>query len=120
MKEEHIKTFRFIKWTKRLALIYFFICIFSLIAVYSSSLPIFEDNIIYFRRVASTILLWGINPMVFIVSLVGMIQYFIERKNAEKRKIIGKRWLWFIFCDIATFWAWFISLLFWVGFTGGV
>ena len=78
------------------------------------------DNTTYFRWAESTVLLWSINPIVLIISLVGIIKYCIERKNVEKRKIIGRRWLWFVVCNIVTFFMWITSILFWVHFTGGV
>ena len=119
MKKECIRTLKFIKWTKLLTLIYIFLCIFSLIVIYISRFPVLH-NTRYFEWAASTLLIWCLNPMVLIISLLGIIKCLNERKNAEKRKIIGKRWVWFIVCNIITFFVWFTSIIFWVYFTGGV
>lgn len=118
-KRKEIKTLKYIKRIKYTTLLYFFFCIFSLVAICSSQYPVFHSKQ-YFKVAAATILLWATNPMVFIVSVLGFKAYLVERKDVEKRSIIGKRWIVFFLWDIGAILAWYISLFFWIYFTGGV
>lgn len=119
MKSIELKTLKYIKRIKHTALLYLFFCIFSLVAVYSSQHPMLHSTQ-YFEFAAVTLLLWAINPMVLIVSLLGFKAYFVERKDIEKRNMIGKKWMFFFIWNIVVVVAWHVSLFFFIYFTGGV
>lgn len=118
-KSIELKTLKYLKRTKYVTLLYLFFCLFSLVAVYSSEFQML-NSIRYFKFAAATLLLWATNPMVFIVSLLGFKAYFVERKDTEKRNMIGKKWILFFLWNIVVVVAWYISLFFWIYFTGGV
>ena len=63
---------------------------------------------------------WIINPIGLISVVVGLIFFFSEKGKDENRKIIGKKWIWFIIFFIIDTLLYIISGGLMAVFTGGV
>ena len=63
---------------------------------------------------------WIVNPLGLISVVVGFIFFFSEKDNDENRKIIGKKWIWFIAFLVIDILLYLTSGVLTVAFTGGV
>ena len=75
-----------------------------------------------FLRIITAILfpLWVFNPSAWIILFFGLTLFLIERKDPEKRKRIGKKWLWFIAFFLLDTAMWIGATGLVVEYTGGV
>ena len=64
--------------------------------------------------------LWGLNPFAWIILFFGLTFFLIERKDPEKRKQIGKRWLCFIVFFLFDTVMWICAGYLLVTYMGGV
>ena len=64
--------------------------------------------------------LWELNPSAWIILFYGLTLFLIERKDPEKRKQIGKRWLWFIVFFLFDTVMWLCAGYLLVTYMGGV
>ena len=88
-----------------------------------SNLGFFLNHImprnLYFGIGLYSMLLWAINPLPLIFSLKGLLHYCRERKVADSRTIIGKKWLVFPTVLLGYVLLYFLSAEIMVAFTGG-
>lgn len=113
----NIKTFKYLKWTKYAALLYFFFCLISGTLMYFDVIHRSETA---FNLIAPSILLWVANPMVLIVSSIGFVTYLKERKDAVKKEQIGKRRIAFLGWNVFAMLLWIVTIVCFVLVTGGV
>ena len=120
-KQDVVKTFKYLKLTKYVSLFYFLFCFISIMLfVINRYLYVTDNNRELFDIANATLPFWMLNPMVLIVSIVGFIEYLIERKDIRKREKIGWKWITFLLWNIGTIVAWVISVVCVVAITGGV
>ena len=113
-KDFYMKTIKWLKKSIILQIIYFFCC-------FASSLCFALSHYFKIDFCLGLGILFMYGWCIGLITVIrGFSLFFSERKNERDRKIIGKRWLWFL--------AFFLvdTLLFWVAgglmvhFTGGV
>ena len=63
---------------------------------------------------------WIINPIGLISVVVGLVLFFSEKSNNEHRKIISKKWIWFIVFLVIDILLYVTAGVLTVAFTGGV
>lgn len=63
---------------------------------------------------------WIINPIGLISIVVGLILFFSEKDKDENRKIIDKKWIWFIVFFVIDTLLYLTAGILTVAFTGGV
>ena len=121
--QDEIKTIKYLKRTKYLTLLYFLFCFISIMLFVIHDYQ--QTTFNYFNRklfgvAALSVYLWMVNPMALIVSVVGLKHYIKERKELEKRILIGKKWVAFVLWSVASVLAWLVSGGLFVVLTGGV
>ncbi len=119
--KDEIKTIKYIKWTKYTALAYLLFCSFSIVLflIHDYQYSTFH-NVKLFELATLSLSLWLFNPMVLIVSILGVLKYLKERRDIRKKNQIGKKWKAFIFWNVSTAIVWTISTICFVYITGGV
>ena len=111
---------RTIKWLKTsivLQSIFAFFCIASSLCF---AINRYFDLRILFTLGNILIYGWIINPIGLISVVVGLMLFFSEKSNNEHRKIIGKKWIWFIVFLVIDILLYLIAGVLTVAFTGGV
>ena len=121
--QDKIKTIKYLKRTKCLSLLYFLFCFISIVlfAIHDYQQVTYNySNWKLFDVATLSVYLWMVNPMVLVVSVAGLKHYIKERKDLQKRTLIGKKWAAFILWSVASVLAWLVSGVLFVVLTGGV
>ena len=88
-----MKTIKWLKISIILQSIYAFFCVFSTVCFvinrYYGIRKFFDLGIL-------TTPFWIINPIGIVTIVLGLTYYFTERNKEDAKKIIGKKWIWFI------------------------
>ena len=112
-----MKTIKWLKTSIVLQSIFAFFCI-------ASSLCFAINRYFYLRFFFSlgNVLVYGwiINPIGLISVVVGLVYYFSEKSEDKNRKIIGKKWIWFIAFFVIDILLFLTTGVLTVAFTGGV
>ena len=100
-REDYMRTIKWLKISIILQSIYIFFCIFSTICfAINRYLGIYK----FFSLGLLSTYGWIINPTGILTVVLGMSFYSSEKGNEDFKKIIGKKWIWFIvFFIIDTF-----------------
>ena len=109
-----------IKWLKAsvvLQSIFAFFCIASSLCF---AINRYFDFGIFFALGNILIYGWIFNPIGLISVDVGLVLFFSEKSNNEHRKIIGKKWIWFIVFLVIDILLYVTAGVLTVAFTGGV
>ena len=114
---DEIKTFKYLKWTKYAAWLYFLFCLISGIIMY---FDVIHRSEAAFNLIPPSILLWAANPMVLVVSIIGFVTYLRERKDTVKKEQIGKSWIAFLGWNVFVMLLWMVTIVCFVLVTGGV
>lgn len=96
-----MKTIKWLKISIILQSIYIFSCIFSTICF---AINHYLGRYKFFSLGMLAIPGWLLNPTGILTIALGLSFYFSEKSNEDFKKIIGKKWIWFIvFFVIDTF-----------------
>ncbi len=79
-----------------------------------------NDQRLLFNIGMLLILGWFANPVGIVTPIVGMTNYFIEKKNTENKAIIGWKWIWFIMLFLFDTLLYMLAGARFVNITGGV
>lgn len=112
-----MKTIKWLKTTIVLQSIFAFFCIASSLCF---AINRYFDLRVFFSLGNILVYGWLINPIGLISVVVGFIFFFSEKGNNENRKIIGKKWIWFIVFFIIDILLYLTAGMLLVVFTGGV
>lgn len=112
-----MKTIKWLKTTIVLQSIFAFFCIASSLCF---AINRYFDLRVFFSLGNILVYGWLINPIGLISVVVGFILFFSEKSNDENRKIIGKKWIWFIVFFIIDILLYLTAGMLLVVFTGGV
>lgn len=112
-----MKTIKWLKTTIVLQSIFAFFCIASSLCF---AINRYFDLRVFFSLGNILVYGWLINPIGLISVVVGFIFFFFEKSNDENRKIIGKKWIWFIVFFIIDILLYLTAGMLLVVFTGGV
>ena len=112
-----MKTIKWLKTTIVLQSIFAFFCIASSLCF---AINRYFDLRVFFSLGNILIYGWLINPIGLISVVVGFTLFFSEKSNDENRKIIGKKWIWFIVFFIIDILLYLTAGMLLVVFTGGV
>ena len=112
-----MKTIKWLKTTIVLQSIFAFFCIASSLCF---AINRYFDLRVFFSLGNILVYGWLINPIGLISVVVGFIFFFSEKSNDENRKIIGKKWIWFIVFFIIDILLYLTAGMLLVVFTGGV
>lgn len=120
-KYDEIKTVKYMKWTQRSAICYILFCFISIsLFAISDSSHIEFGNRDLFDFAILTLPLWMTNPMVLIISFLGLREYFDERLDETKKDLLEQKWIVFVFWSIVSVLSWMVSGGMFVQITGGV
>ena len=93
-----------IKWLKTSIVLQSILAFFCIASSVCFAINRYFDLRIFFTLGNVLIYGWIINPIGLISIVVGLILFFSEKDKDGNRKIIGKKWIWFIvFFVIDTF-----------------
>lgn len=112
-----MKTIKWLKILIALQSIFAFFCIASSLCF---AINRYFDLSIFFTLGNILIYGWIINPIGLISVVVGLIIFFSEKGVEENRKIIGKKWIWFMLFLVIDILLYLIAGVLTVAFTGGV
>ena len=112
-----MKTMKWLKISVILQVVYVFFCISS-ISCFAVTRYFDADG--FFALGNILIYGWVINPTGFVTLIIGLIFFFAEKGIEDYRKIIGKRWIWFILFFVFDILLYLTSLFLLVFLTGGV
>ena len=112
-----MKTIKWFKTSIVLQSIFAFFCIASSLCF---AINRYFDLRILFTLGNILIYGWIINPIGLISVVVGFVLFFSEKSNNEHRKIIGKKWIWFIVLLVIDILLYVTAGVLTVAFTGGV
>lgn len=115
--EQICKTSKLIKWTRYVFLVYVLLCFISILALFVS-IELFQRDMVDMAMYLQP--LWMLNPMVPVVSCLGVATYLIEWLEAAKRESLGKKWIVFVLYSFISAIVWMVAVVFFVGLTGGV
>lgn len=115
--EQICKTSKLIKWTRYVFLVYVLLCFISILALFVS-IEFFQRDMVDMAMYLQP--LWMLNPMVPVVSCLGLATYLIEWREAAKREPLGKKWIVFVLYSFISAIVWMVAVVFFVGLTGGV
>ncbi len=88
-----MKTIKWLKISIILQSIYAFFCIFSTICfTINRYLGIYK----FFSLGMISTYGWIINPTGILTIVLGLSFYFFEKNKEDAKKVIGKKWVWFI------------------------
>lgn len=85
--EQICKTSKLIKWTRYVFLVYVLLCFISILALFVS-IELFQRDMVDMAMYLQP--LWMLNPMVPVVSCLGVATYLIEWREAAKGSPWGK------------------------------
>jgi len=111
---------RTIKWLKTsivLQSIFAFFCIASSVCF---AFHRYFDLLVFFTLGNILIYGWIVNPIGLISVIAGLIIFFSEKDVEENRRIIGKKWIWFILLFVIDILLYLTAGVLTVAFTGGV
>ena len=111
---------RTIKWLKTSIVLQSIFAFFCIAASLCFAINRYFDSSIFFTLGNILIYGWIINPIGLISVIVGLAHFFSEKNNNENRKIIGKKWIWFIAFFVIDILLYLTSAVLTVAFTGGV
>ena len=110
-----MKTLKSLKITTILNSIFCFCCITSVIClIVNQSYDMAAITAIY---VIATIG-WMINPSPTIMFIVNLVMFLVERRSANARQIIGKKYIWIFIWPVITILFFFVALGFFVEISG--
>lgn len=112
-----MRTTKWLKISIVLQIIFAFFCIASSLCF---AINRYFDLRFFFSLGNILIYGWVINPIGLISVVVGSIFFFSEKGNDESRKIIGKKWIWFIVFFVIDILLYLTAGMLTVAFTGGV
>jgi len=112
-----MKTIRWLNISIILQSIFAFFCISSSVCF---ALNRYLDMSLFFSLGNILVYGWIFNPLGFLSAIVGLILFFSEKAVDENRKIIGKKWICFIFFFIFDIILYSTAGVLMVVFTGGV
>ena len=112
-----MKTIKWLKTSIVLQSIFLFFCIASSLCL---AINRYFDAKIFFTLGNALIYGWIINPIGLISVVVGLIIFFSEKRLEGNRKIIGKKWIWFILFFVIDILLYLTAGVLMVAFTGGV
>ncbi len=112
-----MKTMKWLKISVILQVVYVFFCISS-ISCFAVTRYFDVDG--FFALGNILIYGWIINPTGFVTLIIGLIFFFAEKGIEDYRKIIGKRWIWFILFFVFDILLYLMSAFLLVFLTGGV
>lgn len=111
------KTSKLIKWTRCIFLVYVLLCFISILALFVC-IEFCQRDIVGIAMYLQP--LWMLNPMVPVVSFLGLVTYLVEWREVTKRECLGKKWLAFVLYSFISAIVWMVASVFFVGLTGGV
>ena len=111
---------RTIKWLKTSMVLQSIFAFFCIAASLCFAINRYFDLSIFFTLGNILIYGWIINPIGLISVVVGLIIFFSEKGVEEDRKIIGKKWIWFIAFLVIDILLYLTAGMLTVAFTGGV
>lgn len=109
-----------IKWLKTSIVLQSIFAFFCISATLCFAIHSYSDLDIFFSLGNILVYGWIINPIGLISVIVGLKFFFSEKRADEHRKIIGKKWLWFILFFIIDIILYLTAGVLMVVFTGGV
>ena len=112
-----MKTIKWLKISIVLQSIFAFFCVSSSLCF---AINRYLDLRSFFTLGNILIFGWIINPIGLISVVVGFILFFSEKDIEQNRRIIGKKWIWFILFLVIDILLYLTAGVLTVAFTGGV
>ncbi len=112
-----MKTIKWLKISIVLQSIFAFFCISSPVCFILNR---YSDTNLFFSIGNILMYGWIFNPIGLVSVIVGFILFFTEKGVIENRKIIGKKWIWFILFLVIDVILYLTSVILTVILTGGV
>ena len=112
-----MKTIKWLKISIILQSIFAFFCIASSLCFVINS---FVDTKLFFSLGNILMYGWIFNPIGWVSVIVGFILFFTEKGVTDNRKIIGKKWIWFILFFVIDIILYLTAVILTVILTGGV
>lgn len=112
-----MKTIKWLKITIILQVVFAFFCILSPLCF---AINRYFDMDMFFSLGNILVYGWIINPTALITTVIGLIFFFYEKGVADNRKIIGKKWIWFVMFFTIDILLYLTAGILTVAFTGGV